>query len=89
VTGPASWLGSFVAASAERHGFTCGRVTKSLERDAWVVTLHDAVVDEYVSFTVSHRDLVRGEYAAVLRLVDYQIDLARRGVVARVTGDGG
>lgn len=81
-----SFLSSFVSKYAERAGFTSAEVVPLTTTNGYEIVLHDDVVDEHVSFTVSHRDL-RHVPRDVMRLLAYQIDKARRGVERRVMGD--
>jgi hypothetical protein len=81
----AAFLGAFVRASAERHGFTSGDVFE--EMIGYRVELLDDAVDEHAAFIVSRRDLLHPDRIATMRMLDYQIELARRAIVARVTGE--
>jgi hypothetical protein len=83
----AEFLAGFVRTSAERHGFTCGRVDEDPTRFGWIIRLDDDVVEEHAAIWVSRRDLAYGNRIATMRMLDYQIARARRELVARVTGE--
>lgn len=82
-----SFLSTFVTAYAREVGFTSAAVDEMPGRASYLVTLHDDVVDEHASFTVSARDLLGVNREAVMRRLAYEIDYVRRAVVRRVTGD--
>lgn len=81
-----SFLSSFVSEYATNVGFTSAEVFPFTTTNGYEIVLHDDVVDEHVSFTVAHRDLLDAN-RAVMRRLAYEIDRARREVERRVMGD--